>query len=42
MANSLTQSLGAGNTKIDTFTVTSLDGTTKQVTFTINGANDAR
>ncbi|CAN7756272.1 VCBS domain-containing protein [Bradyrhizobium sp. LjRoot220] len=41
VANSLTQSLGAGSTKVDTFTVTSLDGTTKQVTFTINGANDA-
>ena len=41
VANGLTQSLGAGNTKVDTFTVTSLDGTTKQVFFTINGTNDA-
>jgi len=35
------QTLGAGDTKVDTFTVTSLDGTTKVVSFTINGANDA-
>ncbi|MBR1212046.1 VCBS domain-containing protein [Bradyrhizobium sp. JYMT SZCCT0180] len=41
VANGLTQSLGAGSTKVDTFTVTSLDGTTKQVLFTINGTNDA-
>ena len=35
------QFLGASDTKVDTFTVTSLDGTTKQVSFTIHGANDA-
>src|SRR6185369_10282228 len=36
-----TQSMGAGQTATDTFTVTSSDGTTKNVSFTINGANDA-
>ncbi|MBR0950712.1 VCBS domain-containing protein [Bradyrhizobium canariense] len=41
VANSATQYLGAGDTKVDTFTVTSLDGTTKQVSFTIHGINDA-
>src|SRR5882724_2615702 len=41
VANSATQYLGAGETKTDTFTVTSLDGTTKQVSFTIHGINDA-
>jgi VCBS repeat-containing protein len=41
VANSAVQYLGAGQTKLDTFTVTSLDGTTKQVSFTIQGANDA-
>ena len=41
VANSAVQYLGAGKTKVDTFTVTSLDGTTKQVSFTINGTNDA-
>jgi large repetitive protein len=40
VANAATQFLGAGQTKVDTFTVTSADGTTKDVTFTINGAND--
>ena len=35
------QYLGANDTKVDTFTVTSLDGTTKQVSFTIHGTNDA-
>ncbi len=35
------QALGAGDTLTDTFTVTSLDGTTHVVTVTINGANDA-
>jgi VCBS repeat-containing protein len=39
--NAKVQSLGAGQTKVDTFTVTSLDGTTKAVAFTVNGANDA-
>ena len=41
VADSAVQYLGAGDTKIDTFTVTSLDGTTKQVSFTIHGVNDA-
>jgi VCBS repeat-containing protein len=41
VADSKVQYLGAGETKIDTFTVTSLDGTTKQVSFTIVGVNDA-
>ena len=41
VANSLSQSLGAGNTKVDTFTIKSLDGTTQQVSFTIHGTNDA-
>ena len=34
------QFLGANDTKIDTFTVTSVDGTTKQISFTIHGTND--
>ncbi|MEH2565235.1 VCBS domain-containing protein [Bradyrhizobium sp. AZCC 2289] len=41
VADSAVQYLGAGDTKVDTFTLTALDGTTKQVTFTIHGANDA-
>jgi VCBS repeat-containing protein len=41
VADSKVQYLGAGDTKVDTFTVTSLDGTTKQVAFTIIGVNDA-
>jgi len=41
VANSAVQYLGANDTKVDTFTVTSLDGTPKQVSFTIHGANDA-
>src|SRR6202008_3031818 len=41
VSNASTQSLGAGQTATDTFTVTSADGTTKNVSFTINGANDA-
>jgi VCBS repeat-containing protein len=40
VADSKVQYLGAGETKVDTFTVTSLDGTTKQVAFTIIGVND--
>jgi VCBS repeat-containing protein len=39
--DSAVQYLGAGDTRVDTFTLTALDGTTKQVTFTIHGANDA-
>ena len=41
VANSAVQYLGAGKTKVETFTVTSVDGTTKQVSFTIKGTNDA-
>jgi VCBS repeat-containing protein len=41
VANSAVEYLAAGESKIDTFTVTSLDGTTKDVSFTINGINDA-
>src|SRR5207302_1712463 len=41
VANSATQYLGANDTKIETFTVTAQDGTTKQISFTIHGANDA-
>src|SRR6185369_3731406 len=41
VSNAAIQSLGAGQTVTDTFTVTSADGTTKNVSFTINGTNDA-
>src|SRR6185295_3907693 len=41
VANSATQSLANGQTHVDNFTVTSFDGTTKTVSFTIHGANDA-
>ncbi|WP_210239815.1 VCBS domain-containing protein, partial [Mesorhizobium sp. B4-1-1] len=41
VANAAVQYLGENDTKIDTFTVTALDGTTKQVSFTIHGVNDA-
>ncbi|PUE29292.1 hypothetical protein B9Z39_04280 [Limnohabitans sp. JirII-29] len=41
VANSATQYLGAAQTKVDTFTVTAADGTTKDVSFTITGTNDA-
>jgi VCBS repeat-containing protein len=40
VANAAVQSLGGTDTHVDTFTVTAFDGTTKQVSFTINGAND--
>ncbi|NDJ13267.1 MAG: hypothetical protein EBY17_19065 [Acidobacteriia bacterium] len=40
VANSATQSLGASNSKVDTFTITSADGTQKDVSFTIHGTND--
>ena len=39
--NSVVQALGAGETLTDTFTVTTVDGTAKVVTITINGASDA-
>ncbi len=41
VANAATQSLGAGETAVDTFTITALDGTTKNISFTIHGTNDA-
>ncbi|WBY02421.1 VCBS domain-containing protein [Ramlibacter tataouinensis] len=41
VANSAVQSLGANATHVDTFTVTALDGTTKDISFTIHGVNDA-
>ena len=40
-ANSAVQALNAGDTLTDTFTVTTIDGTAKVVTVTINGSNDA-
>ncbi|MGJ4929170.1 VCBS domain-containing protein [Bradyrhizobium sp. HKCCYLS2038] len=39
--NSTVQALNAGATLIDTFTVSTIDGTPQVVTITINGANDA-
>jgi VCBS repeat-containing protein len=39
--NSAVQYLAAGEAKVDTFTVKSLDGTSKAVAFTIHGASDA-
>jgi VCBS repeat-containing protein len=41
VANSLVQSLGQGQTKIDSFTIAAVDGTSKAISFTINGLNDA-
>ncbi len=42
VANSAVQYLGAGQTKTETFTVQSVDGTTsKNIVVTINGVNDA-
>ncbi|WP_436084101.1 VCBS domain-containing protein [Pararhizobium sp. LjRoot235] len=41
VANAAVQYLGAGDSRVETFTVTALDGTSKQVAFTIHGANDA-
>jgi VCBS repeat-containing protein len=42
VANSAVQYLGAGQTKAETFTVKSFDGTASQdITVTINGTNDA-
>src|SRR5258708_26645883 len=38
VADSAGQYLGGGDTKVDTFTVTSVHGTTKEVSFTIPGA----
>ncbi|MCW2242495.1 VCBS domain-containing protein [Azospirillum canadense] len=39
--NSAVQFLGAGQTRTDSFTITSFDGTTKRISFTITGVNDA-
>jgi hypothetical protein len=39
--NSVVEGLGIGDTLTDTFTVTTVDGTAKVVTITINGASDA-
>jgi VCBS repeat-containing protein len=39
--NRAVQSLGAADTRVDTFSISSVDGTTKQVSFTIHGAIDA-
>ncbi len=41
VANSAVQTLGAGQTKDEVFTIKAVDGTAKSVTFTINGTNDA-
>ncbi|TQF32037.1 VCBS domain-containing protein [Bradyrhizobium sp. UNPA324] len=41
VANATTQYLSATETKVDTFTVKSLDGTSKDISFTIHGAQDA-
>jgi VCBS repeat-containing protein len=41
VANSAVQHLGAGKTQTDAFNVAALDGTTKQVSFTVTGLNDA-
>ncbi len=40
-SNATVQALNAGQTLTDTFTVTTVDGTSQLVTITINGANDA-
>ncbi|PWB65683.1 MAG: hypothetical protein C3F17_03415 [Bradyrhizobiaceae bacterium] len=40
VANSAVQHLGVGESKVDTFTVTASDGTTRDVAFTIHGVND--
>ena len=40
-SNATVQALNAGDTLIDRFTVTTIDGTTQVVTITIDGANDA-
>jgi len=41
VANSEVQFLGAGDTKVERYTIASADGTTKVVSFTITGSNDA-
>src|SRR5439155_794916 len=39
--NTAVEALNVGQTLTDTFTVATVDGTTQQVTITINGTNDA-
>ncbi|HYD62874.1 MAG TPA: VCBS domain-containing protein [Noviherbaspirillum sp.] len=39
--NSAVQGLKKDETKVDTFTIKSVDGTAKDISFTINGANEA-
>ncbi|MCQ4349017.1 VCBS domain-containing protein, partial [Pseudomonas stutzeri] len=41
VSNSAVQYLKAGETKLETFTVTALDGTEHTISITINGVNDA-
>ena len=41
VANNATEYLDAGQTKVDSFTITSIDGTTQQVSFDIHGTNQA-
>ena len=41
VANAATQFLGGGQTKVDTFTVSALDGTTRAVTMTVYGQDEA-
>jgi T1SS-143 domain-containing protein len=41
VANSAVQFLGVNDMKVDTFTVMAFDGTTKQISVTIHGTNDA-
>ena len=40
VANSAVQYLNTNQTKVDTFTITTSDGTTKDVSFTINGVDE--
>jgi VCBS repeat-containing protein len=40
VSNAAAQHLGAGDTKVDTFTVLTLDGTSKELSFTVHGAAD--
>src|SRR5438874_2633129 len=41
VANAATQSLGNGQTHVDSFDIASFDGTTKTIAFTVHGTNDA-
>ncbi|WP_183901076.1 VCBS domain-containing protein, partial [Rhizobium metallidurans] len=40
VSNAAVQYLNSGQSKLETFAIQSVDGTTQQVTFTINGADD--